>query len=64
MKYLSYLRIEKAKKLLLTSDMTVCEIADACGFGSVYYFSSAFKKKTGLAALAYRKEMREKYFLE
>lgn len=64
MKYLSDLRIEKAKKLLLTSDMTVCEIADACGFGSVYYFSSAFKKKAGLAALAYRKEMREKYFLE
>lgn len=64
MKYLSDLRIEKAKNLLLTSDMSVYEIAEICGFGSVYYFSSVFKKKTGLSCLAYRTKMREKYFLE
>ena len=54
--YLTELRIDKAKKLL---SMYTCESVEAvsarCGFRDSFYFSTCFKKHTGISPLQYRK---------
>ncbi len=52
-KYLTALRIERAKELLITGRFSISEIAEACGFENVYYFSTVFKKETGLPPSRY-----------
>ena len=53
-KYVTDLRIERAKELLITGQYTVTEIAEECGYDSVYYFSKVFKKHTGVAPKSYK----------
>lgn len=48
------LRFAEAKRLLAQTDLTITEIADRTGFCSQKHFSSLFKRKIGLAPLAYR----------
>lgn len=45
--YLNRLRIQHAKNLLRAEQYTLSEIAQRCGFSSVYYFSRCFKQITG-----------------
>ena len=52
--YLIDLRLCEAKRLLRCSQMTIFEIAQRVGFSSQHYFSTQFKRKTGLAPSAYR----------
>lgn len=40
-------RIREATRLLQTGDVTVGEVGDLCGFASLHYFSSAYKRETG-----------------
>jgi AraC-like DNA-binding protein len=47
-------RIEQAKILLISTDMTVNKIADACGYSDANYFSRLFKKITGIAPVQFR----------
>jgi LacI family transcriptional regulator len=47
-------RIEKAKRLLRTTDLSINEIAPACGFAGVVSFCRAFNREEGLTASAYR----------
>lgn len=54
--YVNGRRISLAKKLLLTSDMPIKEIAQRCGIPDIYYFSRQFKKRTGYTPKAYRKK--------
>ena len=54
-KYLTALRINYAKNLLITSRYTVSEISEMCGFENVYYFSTVFKKHTGVSPTTYIK---------
>ncbi len=42
------IRINKARLLLLETDLTVSEIASRLGFSSVHYFSRVFRQKMGL----------------
>jgi YesN/AraC family two-component response regulator len=53
--FLLTVRIQNAKKLLVSTKLSVGEISDACGFSSANYFGLIFKKKEGLSPLAYRK---------
>ena len=53
-KMLASLRLDKAKNLLCITRSPVGEIAAACGFTDHVYFSSAFKKHTGLTPTEYR----------
>lgn len=41
-------KIQYAQQLLLTSDFSVTEIAQKCGFSNVYHFIRYFKSKTGI----------------
>ena len=54
MHYVNYLRIEKAKNLLTSSNCSVGEIARLSGFADQYYFSREFKKRTGTTPTAYK----------
>ncbi len=43
--YITQLRMEKAKKLLLENDLTVSEVAYAIGYKNPQHFTAAFKKR-------------------
>lgn len=53
--FLTKIRIEKSKKLLLMEGLSVKEIAYMVGFNDPNYFSKAFKKATGESPVEYRK---------
>lgn len=43
------MRIQKAQTLLKSGYFTVSEVSEKCGFDNVKYFSTLFKKKTGIS---------------
>ena len=53
--YLLSVRLDKAKELLVNSDMPISEIAYRCGFNSTSNFIYFFKKETALSPLQFRK---------
>ena len=53
--YLITIRIEAAKELLTTSDLSILQISEAVGLLNQNYFSRIFKKYTGLSPSEYRK---------
>ena len=53
--YLVLIRLRSAAYELLSSDMSVTQIALRCGFSDSNYFKDAFKKKFGLTPREYRK---------
>jgi len=53
--FIRALRLEKARLLLETTEMTVAEVAYAVGFGSPNYFSRVFQEAYGVAPSAVRK---------
>ena len=53
-------RITQAKFMLESNTMTISEIADECGFSTLYYFSRIFKQKTHLSPTEYRQSFLEK----
>lgn len=55
-KYLCEYRIEKASQKLLRSDMTVTDIAYACGFNDLSYFIKTFKQIKKISPSAFRKK--------
>ena len=56
MQYVRSLKLEKAKKLLLYSDMNVTQISDMLSFSSIHRFSEFFIKETKLSPQQYRKK--------
>lgn len=53
--YITEVRIENSKRLLMSTDKTLVEIADSTGFCDTKYFSKIFKKCTGLSPSEFRK---------
>jgi len=51
--YVEEMRIATAKKLLTESDMSISEIASACGYNDPSYFSKTFKDHTGMTPKEY-----------
>lgn len=58
--YIDDYRLGRAKDMLVTSDMTMSEISDALGFSTQRYFSTFFKKKTGISPTQFRVENAQK----
>lgn len=53
--YINYLKIEKAKNLLRSSNYSIAETAESVGINDPYYFSRFFKKSTGMSPTDYRR---------
>lgn len=54
LQYLNQIRLEKAKKLLLTSDFPVHEVGSMVGIDNTTHFINLFKRQEGMTPLAYR----------
>lgn len=55
MQYVGHLRMTKAKRLLLDTDLSITEVAFSCGFNSVNLFIRKFKELYRMTPLQYRK---------
>ncbi len=53
--YLNKIRMEQAKKLLVSTEYTIFEISEMVGYMDYSYFSKAFKKKYNVTPTQYRK---------
>ena len=56
--YLKDVRIEKAKELLLRSELSTKEVGRRVGFANTTYFCTVFKNETGLSPDRYRKKVK------
>ena len=52
--YLNKKKIDKAIELLLSTELSILNIAFECGFNNIEYFDKIFKKTMGLTPLRYR----------
>ena len=55
--FVTRLRIEKAKNLLITESFSIGKICEMVGYSSVSSFSSCFSKKVGLSPTQYRRKL-------
>ena len=54
--YLTNVRMEKAKKLLISTPLSIAEVADRVGYGDYRVFTKVFKKTEGITPSQYRRE--------
>ena len=54
--YLTNIRMEKAKKLLLSTSLSIAEVAEQSGYGDYRVFTKAFKKSEGITPSQYRRD--------
>ena len=59
--YIEAQRIKKSINLLISTDMTLTQIAYECGFSSQSYFSYAFKRRMGTSPRDYAKKIVVRY---
>ena len=58
--YITIQRIEKSKKLLSLTDLSVIEIASSCGYENLSNFNRMFSRTVGTTPSAYRKQQRNR----
>lgn len=58
--YLTNIRMERAKKLLLATSLSIGEISEKCGYADYRVFTKAFKKEEGSTPSQYRRNFLEK----
>lgn len=56
--YVTTIRIEKAKQLLIENQLNISEVAYEVGYSEPKYFSNVFKKMVGMTPSSYRKQQR------
>lgn len=56
--FLVGLRLEKARELLETTNMTIAQIAEHVGYYSYRYFSKVFKERLGVTPTQYREQIK------
>ncbi|GHV44602.1 hypothetical protein FACS189492_1180 [Clostridia bacterium] len=54
-RFLSGIRVQKARELISTTDRTILDIALSVGFNSVTYFNKIFKEITGATPMEHRR---------
>ena len=57
--YLTHIRIDHAKMLILNTSMKMSEVGRRVGFPDEYYFSRVFKKAVGVSPVAYAGNCRQ-----
>ena len=55
--WIDIVRIQRAKRLLSSTDLSIIDIAASVGIEDQSYFSRLFKKETGMTPSAFRKKM-------
>lgn len=55
--YYLEMRLNKAKSLLISTDLNIVEISHLTGFETLFYFSALFKKKNGVSPKFYRRSI-------
>ena len=55
-KYIINLRVNNAKELLRTTNLTIKEVGAICGYDDVIFFRKTFKKEVGVSPSEYRKK--------
>ncbi|MGM9649836.1 MAG: response regulator [Butyricicoccaceae bacterium] len=58
--YLTNIRMEQAKKLLLTTSLSIAEVSEQSGYGDYRVFTKVFKKTEGITPSQYRRDFWEK----
>jgi AraC family transcriptional regulator len=56
-RYLTDLRVQEARSLLLSSSLPLADIALICGFGDQSYFTRVFTRSVGVSPGAWRRSM-------
>lgn len=59
--YFIHLKMEAAKSLLANTRLQIQEISSRVGYGSLFHFSSEFKKRVGQSPREYRREIQSKW---
>ncbi|MDO4459733.1 MAG: response regulator [Clostridia bacterium] len=54
--YLTNIRIEHSKKLLLTTSLTIAEVSEKSGYADYRVFTKVFKKSEGITPSQYRRD--------
>ena len=57
--YLTNIRMEKAKRLLLTTPLSIAEVAEQSGYGDYRVFTKVFRKAEGVTPSQYRRDFLE-----
>jgi len=57
--YLKKIRIEKAKQLLITTNLKIFEVSNAVGFSHAKYFGQVFKQEVGKTPVEFQKIMQK-----
>ena len=57
--YLTNIRMEKDKKLLLSTALSIAEVAEQSGYGDYRVFTKVFKKSEGITPSQYRRDFLE-----
>lgn len=60
MNFVNHMRIDKAKKLLLTKKFNIQQVSEKTGFNSIHYFSRTFKNFEGISPSSYYKYFNKK----
>lgn len=55
--YITHLRMNRAKELLLTSDLRIRDVAREVGYRDEFYFSRRFRNHAGYAPTSYSKQV-------
>lgn len=53
--FINQIKVEEVKRLLVTTDLTVADIAQQTAFSSQSYLNTVFKRFTGISPIQYRK---------
>ncbi len=56
--YINQVRIDKAKELITETSYSLYKISGICGFSDPNYFSSVFKRHTGVSPSMYKKDVK------
>ena len=57
--YLTNIRMEQAKKLLLSTPLPIAEVSEQSGYGDYRVFTKVFKKSEGITPSQYRRDFLE-----
>ena len=57
LQYINTVRLNRAKELMMCSDMNITEVARHTGFKSIHYFSRYFKEKEKITPLEFKEQL-------